>query len=304
MPLTPDEQEALDERFEALEDRNERLERLIRSGRAFTTNPLALATDLDDLGSVKTHLDFEEAPLTPIDPPADVIRMYAKEFSGLSTLFYKDDAGHEVQVSDKLWTNFPIYGPTASSQWKQESVTGGSVVNAFINRLDLRPSSGLVVCVADNNNWSPFPGDGSSVIDWSRRVVFKFRFSMVSASSTTINLMQFGRSVTPGFTDLSGKGIGIRLDNLVMIGEIHDGSSRTTTGTLANLSTSIGYEMLIVSRGDGTVEWFLNGSSVGTSSGGPSSAGTAGDSVPVFSCRDTASTNGRMLINQCDVLVQ
>ena len=303
MPLTPEEQAALDERFEALEERNTKLERLIRSGRAFTSNPLALATDLDDLGSVKTHLDFEEAPLTPIDPQADVLRLYVKDFSGLSTLLYKDDAGHEIQVSDKLWTNFPIYGPAASLQWKNQAATGTSTFDAFINRLDLKPNAGHIVTVADNNSWTPFPGDAANVINWSRRVVFKFRFSMVSASSTTINLCQLGRSTAPGFTNLGTKGIAIRLDNLVMIGQVHDGSSRTTTGTLANLSTSIGYEMLIISRGDGTVEWFLNGSSVGTSSGGPSSAGTVGESVPVFSCRDTASTNGRMLINQCDVLV-
>ncbi len=50
MVLTPEEQASIEERFEALERRNSRLERLIRSGKAFTSNPLALATDLDDLG--------------------------------------------------------------------------------------------------------------------------------------------------------------------------------------------------------------------------------------------------------------
>ncbi len=82
MPLTPDEQAEFEERFQALEDRNAKLERLIRSGRVFTNNPLALATDLDDLGSVKTHLDFEEPPLTPTVPPAGVSRLYAPEGGG------------------------------------------------------------------------------------------------------------------------------------------------------------------------------------------------------------------------------
>ncbi|KKL86187.1 hypothetical protein LCGC14_1947250 [marine sediment metagenome] len=93
MPLTSEEQAALDERFEALEDRNERLERLLRSGRAFTTNPLALVTDLDDLGSVKTHLDFEEPPLTPGDPQPEVLRVYARELSTETELVSRDSAG-------------------------------------------------------------------------------------------------------------------------------------------------------------------------------------------------------------------
>ena len=42
-------------------------------------NPHRLTADLDDIGSVKTHLDFEEAPLTPVTPPANVARVYAED---------------------------------------------------------------------------------------------------------------------------------------------------------------------------------------------------------------------------------
>ncbi len=99
MPLTPDEQAEFEERFQALEDRNAKLERLIRSGRAFTNNPLALATDLDDLGSVKTHLDFEEPPLTPGTPPADVGRMYAADEDGKAKPYWVDDAGNVYSLA-------------------------------------------------------------------------------------------------------------------------------------------------------------------------------------------------------------
>ena len=101
MPLTPDEQAALDERFEALEDRNAKLERLIRSGKAFTSNPLALATDLDDLGSVKTHLDFEEAPLTPSNPQAEVGRVFGVGRTGVNdaSLRYIDKDGNISEIT-------------------------------------------------------------------------------------------------------------------------------------------------------------------------------------------------------------
>ena len=98
MVLTPEEQTDIEERFERLEERNAKLERLIRSGKAFTSNPLALATDLDDLGSVKTHLDFEEPPLTPINPPADVLRVSAKDVSDTTGFALLDSAGVETVI--------------------------------------------------------------------------------------------------------------------------------------------------------------------------------------------------------------
>ena len=110
MVLTPEEQADIEERFEALEERNARLERLLRSGRAFTNNPLALATDLDDLGSVKTHLDFEEPPLTPLTPPADVLRLSALDGPNTTTgghatvPSFVDSAGVTTIVDSGVYT--------------------------------------------------------------------------------------------------------------------------------------------------------------------------------------------------------
>ena len=94
MVLTPEEQADIEERFEALERRNARLERLVRSGKAFTNNPLALATDLDDLGSVKTFLEFEEQSADPVDTPLPTIgRVYAKEDVSGSKPYWQSDSG-------------------------------------------------------------------------------------------------------------------------------------------------------------------------------------------------------------------
>ena len=70
-----------EEEFRAkLEELNKRLMELERlQTPSISINPLRLSTDLDDVGSVKTHLDFEEAPLTPVTPPADVARLYAED---------------------------------------------------------------------------------------------------------------------------------------------------------------------------------------------------------------------------------
>ena len=114
MVLTPEEQADIEERFEQLEERNARLERLIRSGKAFTNNPLALATDLDDLGSVKTHIDFEEAPLDPVNPPADVLRMFAEDLDGVTKIFFLDSSGLKTHVVTVGGTMKSILKLTAS----------------------------------------------------------------------------------------------------------------------------------------------------------------------------------------------
>ncbi len=94
MVLTPEEQASIEERFEVLEERNKRLERLIRSGKAFTNNPLVLATDLDDLGSVKTYLEFELQDADPAGTPLpDTARLYAKDLRSQTRPFWQSDSG-------------------------------------------------------------------------------------------------------------------------------------------------------------------------------------------------------------------
>ncbi len=91
--------EELEVKLRTLEDKQSVLEELLNGqlqlGADHTQNPLAQATDLDDLGSVKTHLDFEEAPLTPGDPPEDVVRLYALDGTWL---VMKDSNGSAVPL--------------------------------------------------------------------------------------------------------------------------------------------------------------------------------------------------------------
>jgi hypothetical protein len=164
MPLTPDEQLAIDERFQALEDRNAKLERLIRSGKAFTNNPLALATDLDDLGSVKTHLDFEEPQLTPIKPPADVLRLYAVNgdntaTGGRATLPAFVDSGGKLTIIDvgiytpSLTNGVNVAASTAfQAQWTRigGAVTVSGKFNCDPVSANTRTDVGISLPVASN----------------------------------------------------------------------------------------------------------------------------------------------------------
>ncbi len=161
MALTP---EQIEERLRALENRNTKLEELLRSGRAFTDNPLALATDLDDLGSVKTHLDFEEPTLTPVTPPTDVLRLYAVEGSdtargGRATLPVFKSSDGKLTIIDvgtytpTLTNGLNVAASTAyEAQWLRigGAVTVSGKFDCDPTSADTRTDVGISLPVASN----------------------------------------------------------------------------------------------------------------------------------------------------------
>ena len=161
MALTP---EQIEERLRTLENRNTKLEELLRSGKAFTNNPLALATDLDDLGSVKTHLDFEEPPLTPATPPADVLRLYALDGPSTATGGHTSVPSFVDSAGDVIILDSGVYTPTitdqnnvASSmafaaQWMRvgNTVTVGGKFNCDPTTANILTQLGITIPVASN----------------------------------------------------------------------------------------------------------------------------------------------------------
>ncbi len=270
MPLAPEE---IEERLIALE---ERLERRLRSNRSFTTNPLALATDLDDLGSVKTHLDFEEAPLTPTTPPAGVGRLYARAFGNLAHIFYVDESGFEHLLAVP-WENVDL-----GTDWPAATATGtGSVAFAQARRINLSSgataSSTVFTRTPDVTGVST--GVDDNVVDWSQRVLINLKFAVRANTSTGVVRFTLGKGTGDGMGALNNRGIGIQIEQLSLKGHVHDGTDAATTAALSTLTANQAYRLFIVSDGAGNVEWFLDGTSIGTSAAGPSAAGVAGDCV-------------------------
>ncbi|KKL97826.1 hypothetical protein LCGC14_1830550, partial [marine sediment metagenome] len=136
MVLTPEEQVIIEERFEALEDRNAKLERLIRSGKSFTSNPQALATDLDDIGSIKTHLDFEESPLVPTVPPDGVSRLYAPQGGGFMPTLLEAITLTATAQTLADFTDIPLGFRNLRVVYSGESASGGSALRNVGVRLN------------------------------------------------------------------------------------------------------------------------------------------------------------------------
>ena len=104
---------------------------------AFFRNALAQATDLRDIGDVKTFLDFEIPTLTPGAPPADVLRFCAAAGISAARLAMRDEGG-------------TITYPFASISGERAFIIGSENVTV---------SSGTkqgTVTVTHSQNWASF----------------------------------------------------------------------------------------------------------------------------------------------------
>ena len=94
---------------------------------SFSRNALAQATDLRDIGDVKTFLDFEIPTLTPGAPPVNVLRFYAATGISAARLAMKDEDGIVTypfsSISGERACLIGSENVTVSSGTKQGTVT-------------------------------------------------------------------------------------------------------------------------------------------------------------------------------------
>ena len=79
-----------------------------------------------------------------------------------------------------------------------------------------------------------------------------------------------GKNSTSGVAgDLSVRGIGVTLSNGALTAIAHNGSALSTNATSFTPSANQVFDLKVSSDGSGTVTVYVNGSSVGTVTGGP-----------------------------------
>jgi hypothetical protein len=194
------------------------------------------------------------------------------------------DSGSSIMTRDLMQTRFldwqlsnvfPV--STIPSAWSVSAVgTGARGTNT--NSLDILTgaTANSSYAVANRPNgllWYTRPGSATSTttLEWSQAVRVDFMMWVVSASTNSIFRFLIGANTTAAVADLDRRGVGIRLENLALKLHVHDGTTATTSSTLSTLSTNTSYSLSIRKAAEsGTVELFLNGSSVGSTTGGPS----------------------------------
>jgi hypothetical protein len=177
------------------------------------------------------------------------------------------------------------------------SGTGASAGAQNANgRLNVAPTTAVGYAIAGANlvNTSRGLAYGAPV-DFSKRVQFGLRVARNVASPDSASVWRYsiGKSVgtaSPG--DISVRGLMIKVAGsgaLQLL--VHNGTSLTTTTSTYTPANSTAYDVVVVSDGAGNVTLYVNGSSVATSTGGPTSS-SGGSPQLTFEVENTSIITG------------
>ena len=185
--------------------------------------------------------------------------------------------------------------------WAQLSVSGGASALMDPTGMQIYIASGtnayVVYGAAKNANWT-FNGttSNSPFLPWNNRMRLSVTLSVAAqlASTSTYRLVlgrANGSNAAPA--DLSERGIALIISGAGYALQIqtHNGTTLTTSGILTNLTLKTRYQILLDSSG-GTLTCSINGTSVGSISGAPTTALAAGNySDLAMSIADTGTNN-------------
>jgi hypothetical protein len=113
-------------------------------------------------------------------------------------------------------------------------------------------------------------GKASGVINYDKRVCLSVLMTSNQYVSDSNIRCLLGKSLTDNNGNLDGKGIGVRVTGTgVLELQVHDGTTLTNVSSSFTPVANQAFDVLVDSDGSGNVTLYVNGSSVATSSAGP-----------------------------------
>ena len=163
-------------------------------------------------------------------------------------------------------------------------------------RLNVAPTTATGYAIASaviaNNSRGQIYNNG---FDFSKRVQFGVRVARNVASPDSNSVFRFsiGKISATDASDLSARGLMIKVAGsgaLQLL--VHNGSGLTTTTSSFTPANGQAYDVIVTSDGAGNCALFVNGSSVATSTGGPTTSGLANANYLMFEVQNTATITG------------
>jgi hypothetical protein len=202
---------------------------------------------------------------------------------------------NERAMSTAGW-NVQLIAFSAGSSGTGASGSGGAGFNKSVNAPTTAVGYGMIYIQGYG-----LPGLGKGYnfgIDWTRRVIMSARLhkSTNVTDANSVLRLTLGKSntvLTPA--DLSAQGIGIKIAGSGAINIIcHNGTGgMTTSATSFTPTTTQWYDLVLISDGAGNVTCYVNGSQVGTTTGGPTTqSATANRNMITFETENLAIITG------------
>lgn len=179
------------------------------------------------------------------------------------------------------------------------SGTGASTTSAFNGKLVAAPTSATGNAILYSGNYIINRGGAlNSGATWAKSYILSFRMCNLSGTidSNSVGRVIFGKGNAVTTTNLSTRGFGIEFTvggTLKILA--HNGTSLTTYSTSHTVSNAVAIDIRLALNSSGTVECFVDGTSVGSTTGGPTSGSTsAGNAVHIEAENTATLTNTRL----------
>jgi hypothetical protein len=241
-------------------------------GAVYATVTLTTNSITSDTGLTITTSDGEDLRLHPagdIDAGGNAIKN--ADFGQLVQDLLRQDQWVVLQGFGGISGGFTTGSGLNSEQFRSVFVDTGETASSTAYR---RPAVG-----AEDNGAGWSTGVDGKRVDWSKPLVVQWTLSHLEGTANGVTRLTWGKNAEDGMGALANAGVGIQIDDTALKGVAHDGASPNTVDLNTNLSAGIVYRITIVSDGTGNVEWFVNDTSAGTSTGGPSAVGDVGDEI-------------------------
>jgi hypothetical protein len=172
-------------------------------------------------------------------------------------------------------------GSTSASGWGLNCQTGTTAGS--------RAQRALSIIVGDHF-WGQ-PNTSTNQVNWAKRFTIGFTLNPVSSSTNGQWFFRLG-DLSGNTGNLSGMGIGIRMNNGVIVGQVHNGTTLTTSSTLktATMGTNQSTWVVIQSDGAGNVQFWIDNALAATLTGGPTTPSVSAVAVESLNNADTSST--------------
>lgn len=144
-------------------------------------------------------------------------------------------------------------------------------------------------------------GVNAGFCDFSKRFTAGFAISWVSSSTNGKIFVRIGEnSSTSG--DLSDRGFGICIANTSLVGQTHNGTTKTDSASLATMSSNNTTYVIIQSDGAGNVAFYINGSLATTLTNGPTANGVNAFGIAVEALNGSDSSSSRLQISPIQII--
>jgi hypothetical protein len=241
---------------------------------AYLSTSAASSTYLTQSNASSTYLTQANASTTYIGTSAYATTAQAEAMTSTSTVL------SPARFRDAYFTA-NVTKPNTSTWLTATTGTGGlnDGGNGDFRRLQGPTSAANTIVRASHVTNYRRGGDFNSNIDWTKYNALYFRLRQNGADTNSTFIITLGEdSNGAGNADPAGRCVGIKFNYGGVVKILaHNGTTLVQPSTSYTPSTLSGIDFLIVSDGSGTIEVFANGTSIGTTTGGPTTllAGTA-----------------------------